>query len=55
MRIFTGTLKKGDRIHFLQADKKYDVLDVGILHPEEVSVDILKEGQVGYVSDVCGS
>jgi len=25
------------------------VLDIGIYNPEEVQVDILKEGQVGYL------
>ena len=30
--------------------KKYEVTDVGILHPEEVSTSVLFPGQVGYVS-----
>lgn len=45
----SGSLKKGDKIKFLQAGKKYEVLDVGINNPEEVQVDELREGQVGYV------
>jgi translation elongation factor EF-4 len=47
VRIFSGSLKKGDKVHFLQADKKYEILEVGIQNPEEVPVDILRDGQVG--------
>ncbi len=47
VRIFSGSLKKGDKVHFLQADKRYEILEVGIYNPEEVPVDILKDGQVG--------
>ena len=49
VRIFSGSIKKGDKVRFLQADRKYDVLEVGVHSPEEVPVDILKDGQVGYV------
>lgn len=47
VRLFSGTIKKGDKIRFLQSDRKYEVLEVGIQNPEEVLVDTLKEGQVG--------
>lgn len=30
--------------------RKYEVSDVGILYPEEVSTSVLLPGQVGYVS-----
>ncbi|KAK4689864.1 hypothetical protein P7C73_g250, partial [Tremellales sp. Uapishka_1] len=49
VRIFSGTVKKGDRISFLQADRKYEVLEVGIYNPEEITVDTLRDGQVGYL------
>ncbi|WVQ95928.1 GTP-binding protein LepA [Kwoniella sp. CBS 9459] len=49
VRIFSGTLKKGDKVRFLQANRKYEILEVGIHNPEEVPVDELKDGQVGYV------
>ncbi|WWC92669.1 GTP-binding protein LepA [Kwoniella dendrophila CBS 6074] len=49
VRIFSGTLKKGDKVRFLQAGKRYEVLEVGINNPEEVVVDQLTDGQVGYV------
>ncbi|WWC66014.1 GTP-binding protein LepA [Kwoniella dejecticola CBS 10117] len=49
VRIFSGTLKKGDKVRFLQAGKKYEILEVGINNPEEVVVDELRDGQVGYI------
>lgn len=49
VRIVSGSIKKGDKVRFIEADKKYDILDVGVYNPEEVSVDSLKEGQVGYL------
>ncbi|BEJ13549.1 hypothetical protein CspHIS471_0307230 [Cutaneotrichosporon sp. HIS471] len=49
VRIKSGQVKKGDKVRFLQAGKKYDVLEVGIQNPEEVPVGALKEGQVGYL------
>lgn len=49
VRIMSGTLKKGDKVRFLQAGKKYEILDVGINNPDEVTVDALREGQVGYI------
>jgi GTP-binding protein LepA len=47
VRVFSGSLKKGDKVRFLQVDRKYEILEVGIHNPEEVPVDVLKEGQVG--------
>ena len=40
----------GDKIVSCHSRKKYEVTDVGILHPEEVSTSVLFPGQVGYVS-----
>jgi hypothetical protein len=40
----------GDKIVSCHSRRKYEVIDVGILHPEEVSTSMLLPGQVGYVS-----
>lgn len=45
-----GVLKKGDKISSCHTGKKYEVLDVGIMHPGETPTDSLRAGQVGYVS-----
>ncbi|KAI0341647.1 GTP-binding protein lepa [Trametopsis cervina] len=45
-----GILKKGDKIASCYTRKKYEVIDVGIMHPEEMSTQTLRPGQVGYVA-----
>ncbi|KAJ9096389.1 hypothetical protein QFC21_005211 [Naganishia friedmannii] len=49
IRVFTGSLKKGDKITPMASGKRYEVLDVGIFHPEETTTDVLLAGQVGFV------
>lgn len=44
------TIHLGDKIASCYSRRKYEVIDVGILHPEEISTSILLPGQVGYVS-----
>ncbi|KAJ7219510.1 P-loop containing nucleoside triphosphate hydrolase protein [Mycena pura] len=45
-----GVLKKGDRIASCHTRKKYEVTEVGIMHPEEMPVTSLFPGQVGYIA-----
>lgn len=45
-----GILKKGDRIASCHTNKKYEVQEVGIMHPEEIPTNGLYPGQVGYVA-----
>ncbi|KAG6830749.1 Translation factor guf1 mitochondrial [Tricholoma furcatifolium] len=45
-----GILRKGDKITSCYTRKKYDVTEVGIMHPEEVPTDSLRAGQVGYIA-----
>ncbi|WVN87477.1 GTP-binding protein LepA [Cryptococcus depauperatus CBS 7841] len=49
VRIFSGSIKKGDKVQFIQAGRKYEVLEVGISNPDEVPVGELGNGQVGYI------
>lgn len=49
VRIFSGSLKKGDKIFTLSSGRKYEVQSVGIFYPEETPVDILGQGSVGYI------
>jgi translation elongation factor EF-4 len=39
----------GDKLLFMSTGKKYEVLEVGVFHPEETPTNELFEGQVGYV------
>jgi translation factor GUF1, mitochondrial len=52
VRLFDGTLSKGQQIVSAHTGRKYEVSEVGVMHPHQVPVDILSAGQVGYV--VCG-
>ena len=45
-----GTLKAGDRIRFMASGKEFEVNDVGIFQPYLTSCDVLKAGDVGYVT-----
>ncbi|KAF8077727.1 translation factor GUF1, mitochondrial [Lyophyllum atratum] len=45
-----GILRKGDKIASCHTRKKYEVTELGIMHPEEVPADSLHTGQVGYIA-----
>ncbi|CAH9092461.1 unnamed protein product [Cuscuta epithymum] len=47
--IVDGALRKGDKISSAATSQSYEVLDVGIMHPELVSTGVLLTGQVGYI------
>lgn len=40
----------GDKIASCHTRKKYEIAEIGIMYPEEVSTDILCPGQVGYIA-----
>jgi len=44
-----GVIKKGDIVSLAQSDKDYEVLELGLLYPDETPMDALYAGQVGYV------
>jgi len=49
VRVFDGTIKKGDQLVFKVADKKFTALEVGIFSPEETPVESLSAGETGYI------
>ena len=49
-RIMDGRLKKGDRILLMIADKEHDIDELGVLSPNQIPVDELHAGEVGYLS-----
>ena len=51
-RVVDGVLKKGDKVRFLASKAEHDVTEVGIMQPNQVPVDCLRAGEVGYL---CGS
>ena len=48
-RVFDGSVKKGDSVRFFAGKKLFQVLEVGVLAPEEVSVSKLTAGEIGYI------
>jgi GTP-binding protein LepA len=49
VRIFDGTLKKGDKIQLMSTNKAYEALKVGIFAPVMREVPQLAAGEVGFV------
>jgi GTP-binding protein LepA len=48
VRIKEGTLRKGQRIKFMQAGNEFEVIDMGQFRPAPTQVTELSVGQVGY-------
>lgn len=48
-RVFNGAVKKGDQLRFAASGKRFTALEVGILAPQEVPVELLGEGEIGYI------
>ena len=49
-RIVDGTLRRRDRIRLMASGKEYEIDELGVLSPNQVEVDELHAGEVGYVS-----
>ncbi len=49
IRVKNGTVKPGDKILLMQANKEYEVTEVGIRTPKETPVTELSAGDVGYI------
>lgn len=50
VRVFDGSLKIGDKIHFINSEADYEVLELGKHTPHEVKKDKLSAGEVGFIS-----
>ncbi len=49
VRIFSGTVKRGQRIKLFATSKTYEIKEVGVFTPKMTARDILVAGDVGYV------
>ncbi|KAH0681142.1 hypothetical protein KY284_022227 [Solanum tuberosum] len=49
-RIIDGTIKKGDRVLFMASGKDYYADELGVLSPNQLQVDQLYAGEVGFLS-----
>lgn len=50
IRVISGELSKKTQVRFMATNKNFDVLEVGIFSPNEKPVDILRPGEVGYIT-----
>ncbi|KAG0531776.1 hypothetical protein BDA96_04G051400 [Sorghum bicolor] len=49
-RVIDGSIKKGDKICFMANGKEYVADEIGVLSPNQMQVDELYAGEVGYLS-----
>lgn len=49
IRVMEGVVKAGDRIKMMATGKEFEVTEVGINTPKQLSVDELTVGDVGYI------
>src|SRR5689334_13044414 len=50
VRIFDGTLKKGQKIRMMGTDAVYEVDRLGVFRPKMQDIDALGPGEVGYIT-----
>ena len=49
LRLFSGEMRKGERLAFKIANKTFQALEVGVFTPEESPQEKLSAGEIGYV------
>lgn len=48
-RVVDGEIKKGDKVRFLASEAEHEVAEVGVMQPNQVPVESLRAGEVGYL------
>ncbi len=48
-KLFSGQIKKGDKLEFLNTGAKIEALEVGCFSPKYNPIGIINEGEIGYV------
>jgi GTP-binding protein LepA len=49
VRVFSGSIKRGDKVVYLHSKNELEVVEVGYFKPKYLQADILNTGEVGYV------
>ncbi|MGK7940311.1 MAG: translation elongation factor 4 [Crocosphaera sp.] len=47
-RVMDGTVKTGDKVRLMASGKEYEIDELGVLSPNQMPVDSLHAGEVGY-------
>jgi GTP-binding protein LepA len=50
IRVFNGSLRKGDIIRMMSSGKEFEVAEIGVLSPYLTEVESLSAGEVGYLA-----
>ena len=50
LRVINGSLRKGMKIKMMATEKVFEVTEVGCFIPKPVVVDVLEDGQVGFIA-----
>ncbi len=48
-RIYNGSLKKGDKVKFVNTGMEYNADEIGVLRLKQEARDVVKSGDVGYI------
>ncbi len=49
IRVIDGSFKKGDQLIFAVSNERFNSLETGIFSPEEIPVESLNGGEIGYI------
>lgn len=49
-RVMDGKVKKGDRVRLMASGKEYEIDELGVLSPNQIQVEELHAGEVGYIA-----
>jgi GTP-binding protein LepA len=49
LRMFDGSVKKGDQLSFVAGKRSFTALEVGYLAPDPVPAGVLSAGEIGYI------
>lgn len=49
LKLFSGEIKKGDKLEFINTGAKIEALEVGCFRPKYSPTGVLYEGEIGYV------
>jgi len=50
VRLKDGEIKKGDKIMFLASKTRIEVLEIGVLRPQQKPAEKLSSGEIGYIA-----
>jgi len=49
-RVMDGKVKRGDRVRLMASGKEYEIDELGVLSPNQIQVEELHAGEVGYLA-----